>query len=100
MNRIANFARTIAIAANALAFAVSGAFAGPAAVAPKTIDLVQPAQADCYAIGERVAAENGGTLAGANPSNQGGQPVCVVIVLIPAKDGERPRRERFVVPAN
>lgn len=58
------------------------------------------AQADCYAIGQQVAAQNGGTLARATPSNQGGQPVCVIVVLVPGKDGQRPRRAEFVVPAN
>jgi len=58
------------------------------------------AQADCYAIGQQVAAQNGGTLARATLSNQGGQPVCVIVVLVPGKDGQRPRRAEFVVPAN
>ena len=31
--------------------------------------------ADCYAIGQRVAAQNGGTLARATQSVQGGKPV-------------------------
>ncbi|MCO5063108.1 MAG: hypothetical protein M9924_01700 [Rhizobiaceae bacterium] len=61
---------------------------------------VRVAQADCYAIGQRVAAQNGGTLARATLSNQGGQPVCVIVVLVPGKDGQRPRRAEFVVPAN
>lgn len=58
------------------------------------------AAADCYAIGQQVAAENGGTLARASQSTRGGQPVCVVVVLVPGKDGERPRRAEIVVPAN
>ena len=49
-------------------------------------------QSDCYAIGEQIAAQNGGTLAKASPSSQGGQPVCVIVILVPGKDGERPRR--------
>ena len=55
---------------------------------------------DCYAIGEQVAAQNGGTLAKASPSTQGGQPVCVIVVLVPGKDGQRPRRTEIVVPQN
>ena len=58
------------------------------------------AQGDCYAIGQQVAAQNGGTLARASQSDQGGRPVCVVVVLVPGKDGKRPRRVEFVVPAN
>src|SRR5690606_7101587 len=58
------------------------------------------AQADCYAVGQRVAAENGGTLAKAQSANRGGQEVCVIVVLVPGKDGQRPRRTEIVVPAN
>lgn len=55
---------------------------------------------DCYAIGERVAAQNGGTLGRATASTQGGQPVCVIVVLVPAKGGQHPRRMEIVVPQN
>ena len=58
------------------------------------------AAADCYAIGQQVANQHGGTLARASESNQGGQSVCVIVVLVPAKDGQRPRRVQVVVPAN
>lgn len=56
--------------------------------------------ADCFAIGQQVAAQNGGTLARATPATQDGQPVCRIVVLLPAKEGERPRRAEFVVPQN
>jgi hypothetical protein len=70
-------------------------------VAPsRADDAVLVAQADCYAIGQQVAAQNGGTLARATRSSQGGQDVCVIVVLVPGKDGERPRRTEVVVPAN
>ena len=59
-----------------------------------------PVAADCYALGQQVAAQNGGTLAKASQSTQGGQPVCVIVVLVPGKDGERPRRSEIVVPLN
>lgn len=55
-------------------------------------------QADCYAVGEQVAAQNGGTLAKASQSTQGGRPVCIIVVLVPGKDGQRPRRTEVVVP--
>ena len=51
-------------------------------------------------IGQQIAAQNGGTLAKAAQSDQGGQTVCVIVVLVPGKDGQRPRRQEFVVPAN
>jgi hypothetical protein len=57
------------------------------------------AAADCYAVGQRVAAQNGGTLARASASNRGGQAVCVIVVVVPARDGQRPRRMEVVVPA-
>ena len=56
--------------------------------------------ADCYSIGQQVAEQNGGTLARASSSTKGGQPVCVIVVLVPGKDGQRPRRSEIVVPQN
>lgn len=58
------------------------------------------AQSDCYSIGQQVAAQNGGTLAKASQAEQDGQPVCVIVVLTPGKDGQRPRRQEIVVPQN
>ena len=58
------------------------------------------AAADCYGIGQQIAAQNGGQLANVREANKGGQTVCVVVVLVPGKDGGRPRREEFTVPAN
>ena len=29
---------------------------------------------------------------------RGGQQVCVIVVLVPGKDGQRPRRSEIVVP--
>lgn len=62
--------------------------------------LAVPAHAaDCHAIGQRYAAQAGGQLARATPEVRGGQQVCVIVVLLPAKDGQRPRRSEIVVPA-
>ena len=58
------------------------------------------AAADCYSIGQQIAAERGGQLANVREANKGGQAVCVVVVLVPGKDGGRPRRQEFTVPAN
>lgn len=82
-----------------------GLFAGQAAALPALPpvapgDMVSLVAGDCYAIGQQVAAENGGTLAKASPATQGGQAVCRIVVLLPAKAGERPRRAEFVVPQN
>nr|WP_292772359.1 hypothetical protein [Mesorhizobium sp.] len=75
-------------AAGVFALAILGFDAGPSNAA------------DCYAIGQQIAAQNGGQLANVSQTEQGGQPACVIVVLIPGKDGGRPRREEFVVPAN
>jgi hypothetical protein len=56
--------------------------------------------ADCYSIGQQIAAESGGQLANVREANRGGQTVCVIVVLVPGRDGGRPRRQEFVVPAN
>ncbi len=62
---------------------------------------VEPGQAaDCYAIGQQIAEQNGGQLANVSEADRGGQAVCVVVVLVPGKDGGRPRRQEFTVPAN
>lgn len=85
------------LALGVLAF--SPAFAGPVnPVLDAATTLAQPADADCYAIGEDVATQNGGTVAKAVPVTQDGQAMCKVVVLIPGKDGERAKRQEFVVP--
>ncbi len=77
--------------------ALSIAALGPAPVSAQEQPIVV-AQADCYAVGQQIAAQNGGTLARATQANRGGQSVCVIVVLVPGKDGQRPRRQEFVVP--
>lgn len=54
---------------------------------------------DCASIGQQVAAQQGGTLTKATPAVQNGVPVCIVVVLVPGRDGERPRRVELAVPA-
>lgn len=76
----------------------AAAFAASALPAWSEEGAIQVAQADCYAVGEQVAAQNGGTLAKASAAQQGGQTVCVIVVLVPGKDGQRPRRIQVVVP--
>lgn len=56
--------------------------------------------ADCTEVGKRVANEQGGTLARATLDTQNGGNTCVIIVLVPARDGEKPRRVEIAVPAN
>lgn len=88
----------------ALALGICGLLVAPPASAlpissPAYTKQVVTVAADCYAIGQEVAAQNGGTLAKASPATRGGQEVCVIVVLVPGKDGERPRRAEMVVPA-
>ncbi|MFD1197632.1 hypothetical protein ACFQ3K_04730 [Brucella gallinifaecis] len=66
---------------------------------PQKSSFLVAAAADCAAIGERVAASQGGQLAKSTPSTQNGRAVCVVVVLVPGRDGERPRRVEVAVPA-
>lgn len=56
--------------------------------------------ADCSSVGQKVAELQGGTLARATSVVQNGKEVCVVVVLVPGRDGERPRRVEVAVPAN
>ncbi len=56
--------------------------------------------ADCTEVGKRVADEQGGTLARTTLEQKNGAEVCVVVVVIPARDGEKPRRVEVAVPAH
>ncbi|HET9534698.1 MAG TPA: hypothetical protein VFP43_05050 [Mesorhizobium sp.] len=99
MTKLRSVIQSVIAALSATAVAGSAALAVPA-VPVGVESLVHPIAGDCYAIGEQVAAQNGGTLAKASPSTEGGQPVCVVVILVPGKDGQRPRRVQLVVPQN
>jgi hypothetical protein len=60
-------------------------------------DVPLVSSGDCYSVGEKAAAQEGGTLARATAATQGDQQVCLVVVLIPPKAGERPRRPEATV---
>lgn len=79
----------------------AGLLVPPASAQAPAAGLYQLAQGggDCYAIGTRHAAQEGGQLARATSEVRGGQQVCVIVVLMPARDGQRPRRKEIVVPA-
>ncbi|HVW55375.1 MAG TPA: hypothetical protein VHC00_06830 [Rhizobiaceae bacterium] len=81
--------------------AVAGAMpsVGGASGDSAPVSDVIPVGVDCYSTGQKVAEQNGGQLARAAPQNRGGRTVCVIVVLVPAKDGQRPRRVEFIVPA-
>ncbi|WP_315919466.1 hypothetical protein [Mesorhizobium sp. SP-1A] len=89
--------RSAVLALSLGVLAASPASAIPVA-APQYQDALVQVASDCYAVGQQVAAEKGGTLAKASQSTRGGQTVCVIVVLVPGKDGERPRRTEVIVP--
>lgn len=98
---VAPFLRKAVAAAVIATAAVSQAMAFPTPV-PNLPAAQAPfvlVQADCHAIGQQQAARVGGQLAKATPDVRNGQPVCVIVVLMPAKDGQRPIRNEIVVPA-
>ncbi len=100
MKAFSSHFRTAMLVLCAAGLLVSQAVALPVATTPDQSDPVLLAASDCYAIGQQVAEQNGGTLAKASQATRGGQPVCVIVVLVPGKDGQRPRRTEVVVPAN
>jgi hypothetical protein len=64
-------------------------------------DLPAPfvnASAACYSLGQQIAAREGGTLYNASAETRGGQQVCVIVVVIPGPEGQRPRRAEYVIP--
>ena len=77
----------------------AGSFASPAAAQAAGGEYQVAQGGDCYAIGMQHAAAEGGQLARATAETRGSQRVCVIVVLMPAKDGQRPRRKEIVVPA-
>jgi hypothetical protein len=85
---------------NALtSFGISIFLAGaPVAGMPAQKNLVLVQAADCYAIGEQQANDQGGTLAAASDAMRNGQPVCRIIVVVPGQNGERPKRVEIIVP--
>ncbi|KFB10640.1 hypothetical protein [Nitratireductor basaltis] len=91
---------SLTIFAFALTAAVSGLEAAPSQANPLAGEApLLIAQNDCYAIGQRIAGENGGTLAKATPETRGGRTVCRIVIVVPGQDGGRPRRMEFDVNA-
>jgi len=55
---------------------------------------------DCTAVGRKIAAEQGGHLSKATFMVQDGKNICVIVVLVPGRNGEKPRRVEVAVPAS
>lgn len=67
---------------------------------PSTPSIFVEVAANCYAVGQRIAAQKGGQLMQASESTRGGKTVCHIVIRIPGREGQRPRRAEFTVPAN
>jgi hypothetical protein len=62
----------------------------------ETMDVIE-VQGSCYAVGQQVAQQYGGTLANVRMENRGGRTVCVGEVIV-QNPGERGRKIPFEVP--
>ncbi len=91
-----NISRAARAFLSAACLAVASIASAPAAASQEQ-ESIHVAAADCYGVGQSVAARSGGKLAKAVPATRGGQAVCVIVVLVPGKDGGRPRRKEVVV---
>ena len=67
---------------------------------PKHEPLVKPVAANCYAIGRQIALQRGGQLMQASAINTGDRLMCRIVIRVPGRDGQRPRRAEFIVPAD
>lgn len=54
---------------------------------------------NCWAVGQKVAASQGGELMKASPVSRGGGHACLVVLVV-RDAGQRPRRIEMVVPMN
>ena len=96
MNRIVTY--LLASAAFVAAPSAFAAGAAPVLIPTQPPALMSRASGDCRAIGQQIAAQHGGTLADAHVENRGGQNVCVGVVVVPPRGGERGRQIPFAVP--
>ncbi|WP_336278985.1 hypothetical protein [Bartonella sp. CB175] len=53
---------------------------------------------ECARIGSKIASQRRGVLVRSTPVIQNGRNVCVVVVIVPAHDGEKLRRVEISVP--
>ena len=65
---------------------------------PADAELLEFAQGGCSAAAAQAAAETGGQVLSVQVADRGGRTVCIVTVLVPGKDGSRPRRQTITVP--
>ncbi|WP_375673133.1 hypothetical protein [Bartonella sp. TS82HLJMH] len=54
----------------------------------------------CAEVGKKVAAQESGVLVRSNPVIQDGKGMCAIVIVVPARNGEKLRRVEFFVPAD
>ncbi len=74
------------------------AFATVANAGQSSGDSILIAADNCFAVGQSIAADRGVTLVAAESAVQNGQKVCKIVVLTPATNGGRPKREIVFIP--
>lgn len=99
MKTILSRLHVLLLAALVMSGAAVESFALPMAGPAAPQSAVMTVSDDCNAVGQRYAAQVGGQFNRAWPETRNGQTVCVVVVLMPASDGQRPRREQVELPA-
>lgn len=81
-----------------LCFAYTSALAGQSGNGPDTPTPEANALAECHSIGQEIAVRESGVLYKAEATGSENQDDCVIVVVIPGGEGERPRRAEFLVP--
>ncbi|MCZ2328501.1 hypothetical protein [Bartonella sp. F02] len=69
------------------------------AVFIRLINIDSAFAADCAEIGKRVAMQKRGTLTRSIPIVREGKNMCTVVIIVPARDGEKLRRVEITVPS-
>ncbi|WP_040298903.1 MULTISPECIES: hypothetical protein [Bartonella] len=54
----------------------------------------------CAEVGRKVATQENGVLVRSKSAVQDGKNMCMIVVVVPARDGEKLRRVEVLVPAN
>ncbi|MET3560159.1 hypothetical protein ABID39_000851 [Bartonella japonica] len=56
--------------------------------------------AGCVEVGKKIATQENGVLVRLKPVVQDGKNMCMVVIVVPARDGEKLRRVEVFVPNN
>ncbi|EJF75264.1 hypothetical protein HWV54_05810 [Bartonella alsatica] len=56
--------------------------------------------AGCTEVGKGIATQKNGVLVRSKPVVQDGKDMCMIVVVVPARDGEKLRRVEVFVPAD